>query len=76
MRTAEHILDDQVLHVKRRRLNQSGFEPAWKAYFDLYLSPKYIEPLLVSAFTSLKSFFQDFGQRHKTAKHVPRRHRS
>lgn len=44
---ASQILEDQVIHVKRGRTNQFGFEPAWNAYFDFYLSSKYLEePLL------------------------------
>jgi hypothetical protein len=44
---ASQILEDQVIHVKRGRLNAMGFEPCWNAYFDFYLSPKYIDPPLL-----------------------------
>lgn len=45
--TANEILDSQVIYVKRGRLNKFGFEPAWNAYFDFYLSSKYLEkPIL------------------------------
>jgi hypothetical protein len=44
---ASHILEDQIIHVKRGRLQGFGFEPAWNAYFDFYLSPKYIAPPLL-----------------------------
>jgi hypothetical protein len=47
MSTASKILEDQVVHLKRGRFNQYGFEPAWNAYFDFYASPKYIEPPLL-----------------------------
>ncbi len=44
---ADKILDDQIIHVKRGRLNGLGFEPAFNSYFDFYLSSKYFgEPLL------------------------------
>jgi len=44
---ASQILEDQIIHVKRGRLQGFGFEPAWNAYFDFYLSPKYIDPPLL-----------------------------
>ncbi len=43
----KNILSDQVIYLKRGRLNKFGFEPAWNSYFDFYLSSKYLEkPLL------------------------------
>ena len=43
---AKDILEDQIIHVKRGRLNGLGFEPAFNSYFDFYLSAKYFgEPL-------------------------------
>jgi hypothetical protein len=47
MATPQQILEDQIIHVKRGRTNQYGFEPAWNAYFDFYISPKYIDPPLL-----------------------------
>jgi hypothetical protein len=47
MATVSQILEDQVIHVKRGRLNGLGFEPAFNSYFDFYLSPKYIDPPLL-----------------------------
>src|SRR3954469_2043217 len=47
MASPQQILEDQVIHVKRGRTNQFGFEPAWNSYFDFYLSPKYIDPPLL-----------------------------
>ena len=44
---ASKILEDQIIHVKRGRLNAFGFEPAWNAYFDFYLSPRYLNPPLL-----------------------------
>lgn len=44
---ASRILEDQVIHVKRGRFNSFGYEPAWNAYFDFYISPKYIDPPLL-----------------------------
>jgi len=44
---AEDILNDQVIHVKRGRLNGLGFEPAFNSYFDFYASSKYIDPPLL-----------------------------
>src|SRR2546421_3030719 len=41
------ILEDQVIHVKRGRANSFGFEPAWNAYFDFYLSTKYFDEALL-----------------------------
>src|SRR6478672_9236884 len=41
------ILEDQVIHVKRGRANSFGFEPAWNAYFDFYLSTKYFDESLL-----------------------------
>jgi hypothetical protein len=44
---ATKILDSQVIRIKRGRLTRFGFEPAWNAYFDFYLSSKYLErPIL------------------------------
>jgi hypothetical protein len=44
---AKEILDDQVIRIKRGRLNRFGFEPAWNAYYDYYLSNKYLKrPIL------------------------------
>jgi DnaA N-terminal domain len=41
------ILNDQVIYVKRGRMNGLGFEPCWNAYFDFYLETKYFgKPLL------------------------------
>ena len=44
---ADKILDDQIIHVKRGRLNGLGFEPAFNSYFDFYASSKYIDPPLI-----------------------------
>lgn len=44
---ASQILDEQIIHVKRGRMNGLGFEPAFNSYFDFYLSPKYIDPPLI-----------------------------
>jgi hypothetical protein len=45
--TTEEILEDQVIRVKRGRLNKFGFEPAWNSYYDYYLSDKYLKkPIL------------------------------
>ena len=44
---AEQILDDQVIHVKRGRLNGLGFEPAFNSYFDFYLDGKYFGEALL-----------------------------
>jgi hypothetical protein len=44
---ADVILDRQIIRLKRRCMNSFGFEPAWNAYFDFYLSSKYVQqPLL------------------------------
>lgn len=44
---ATEILRDQTIVVKKGRTNGLGFEPAFNAYFDFYLNPKYFgEPLL------------------------------
>lgn len=44
---AKAILEDQVIHVKRGRMNGLGFEPAFNSYFDFYLDAKWFgEPLL------------------------------
>lgn len=41
------ILSEQVIHLKRGRMNRFGFEPCFNAYFDFYLNTKYFEkPLL------------------------------
>jgi hypothetical protein len=47
MSTASSILEDQVIHVKRGRLNGLGFEPAFNSYFDFYASTKYLDPPLL-----------------------------
>jgi hypothetical protein len=44
---AKAILQDQVIRLKRGRLNGLGFEPAYNAFFDFYLSSKYIDPPLL-----------------------------
>ena len=41
--TTEEILESQVIHIKRGRMNKFGFEPAWNSYYDFYLSDKYLE---------------------------------
>jgi hypothetical protein len=41
------ILADQVIHVKRGRMNGLGFEPAFNSYFDFYASSKYVDPPLL-----------------------------
>jgi hypothetical protein len=44
---ADKILSDQVVHVKRGRMNQLGFEPLYNSYFDFYLDGRYFgKPLL------------------------------
>lgn len=43
----EAILEDQIIHVKRGRTNQLGFEPAWNSYFELYMHSKYFDPPLI-----------------------------
>lgn len=44
---SNQILSDQVIHLKRGRMNRFGWEPAWNSYFDFYLNTKYFEkPLL------------------------------
>lgn len=44
---AKTILDDQVIYVKRGRLNGLGFEPCFNTYFDFYLDNRYFDkPLL------------------------------
>jgi hypothetical protein len=44
---AKDILDDQVIRIKRGRLNKFGFEPAWNAYYDFYLSNKYLKQPII-----------------------------
>lgn len=34
-------MEDQIIHIKKGRLNGLGFEPAFNAYFDFYLDRKY-----------------------------------
>jgi hypothetical protein len=44
---AKEVLENQVIQIKRGRMNKFGFEPAWNAYYDFYLSDKYLEsPIL------------------------------
>jgi hypothetical protein len=44
---SSEILEDQVIYLKRGRTNSFGWEPCWNAYFDFYLSSKYIDPPLL-----------------------------
>lgn len=44
---AQEILQTQVIHIKRGRMNKFGFEPAWNSYFEFYLGDKYLKrPIL------------------------------
>ena len=38
---SSQILNDQVILVKRGRMNGLGYEPLWNAYFDFYLDAKW-----------------------------------
>jgi hypothetical protein len=43
----ENILESYVVHTKKKRVN-SGFEPCFNAYFDFYVSPRYLDPPLLN----------------------------
>ena len=42
----KNTLDGQVI-LKKGRLNNFGYEPAWNSYFDFYISEKYVSPQLI-----------------------------
>jgi hypothetical protein len=70
MSTAASILDSQIIHVKRGRFHNYGFEPCSNAFFDFYVSPKYIEPALlqledVGFFLFLRKNINDTNPRWK-----------
>src|SRR4030095_999574 len=45
--SSQTILSEQVIRIKRGRMNRFGFEPAWNAYFEFYLTTKFFgQPLL------------------------------
>ena len=43
---ATEILTDQII-LKKGRFTNFGFEPCSNAFFDFYVSPKYISPALL-----------------------------
>lgn len=43
----EEIFENQVIYIKRGRINGLGFEPAFNSYFDFYMNTKYFDPPLI-----------------------------
>lgn len=70
--SAAEILESQVIEIKRGRMNQFGFEPAWNAYFDFYLGTKYFtKPLLRLEDVAFHLFLRKNLNDHDPKWHMP-----